>query len=264
MSDASEFNLEQYNPDTEANGQDETEELPELSDYGRRFVENLPEEDRGKAEQWVRQWDGGYKKQVSKYEEQIQQYRQLGNIEDVQAGTRLYQLLVTNPERVLHYLTEDPNGPKLTPKQAAAQMQKIEDDGAPSNTKPDPNAERLEKLERALLAIAQRDEQRTQAQQQERDQQMFVSALEEARKRLGDFDNQYVAYLLATQKAQTIDEAVKQYHSVVGKPQPRRAAPNLLGTSSAAPSGAKKPDWGQASDKEIKDHLVHLLTAGND
>ena len=260
----SDYNPADYqDPNIEAN--DDGDELPELSDYGRRFVEKLPEEDRPKAEQWVREWDGGYKKQVSRYEEQLGQYRQLGNIEDVQAGTRLYQLLVTDPQRVLHYLTEDPNGPKLTPRQAAAQMQKIEDNGAPA-AKVDPNAERLEKLERALLAMAQRDEQRTAETQAQRDQQAFVDALDEARTRLKiDFDNRYVAYLLSTRQAQTIDEAVRIAGPAVRtQTQPRRAAPNLLGASSAAPSGAKKPNFAEASPNEIKDYIVHSLTAGND
>lgn len=244
---------------------DETEE--ELSDYGRRFVDNAPENERPFAEKYVKQWDSGYKKAVSKYEEDLQQYRQLGAIEDVQAGTRLYQLLVTNPEKVLHYLTDDPNGPQLTPRQAKAQMDKIEDAGPNAGAKApnDPHTDRIQRLENALIAVARQQEERVAAQQAEQDQQAFVSALAQAKTTHGDFDDKYVAYLLATRQAQSIDDAVQQYHKAIGgKPQPRRAAPNLLGASSAAPSGGKKPDFGAASDKEIKDYLVHALTAGNE
>lgn len=102
--------------------EDGGEELPELSDYGRRFVEQAPEEERQYAEKYVRQWDGGYKKAVEKYETELSQWRQLGDFERAQNGTRLLSTFETNPQRILEFLTTDPDGPQLTVAQAKAAM----------------------------------------------------------------------------------------------------------------------------------------------
>jgi len=237
--------------------EDGGEELPELSDYGRRFVEQAPEEERQYAEKYVRQWDGGYKKAVEKYETELNQWRQLGDFERAQNGTRLLSTFETNPQRILEFLTTDPDGPQLTVAQAKAAMKDAEEEK-------DPYAEKLTKLERAFMALAQDRETERQTREQERQRAAFEAELDKAAKKYGEFDVSLVAGMIAAGKAQTIDEAVQHYHRVVGKPQRRATPPNLLGASSAAPSGAKKMDFGKAEPKEVVNYLTHLLSAGNE
>lgn len=237
--------------------EDGGEELPELSDYGRRFVEQAPEEERQYAEKYVRQWDGGYKKAVEKYETELSQWRQLGDFERAQNGTRLLSTFETNPQRILEFLTTDPDGPQLTVAQAKAAMKDAEEEK-------DPYAEKLTKLERAFMALAQDRETERQTREQERQRAAFEAELDKAAKKYGEFDVSLVAGMIAAGKAQTIDEAVQHYHRVVGKPQRRATPPNLLGASSAAPSGAKKMDFGKAEPKEVVNYLTHLLSAGNE
>lgn len=237
--------------------EDGGEELPELSDYGRRFVEQAPEEERQYAEKYVRQWDGGYKKAVEKYETELSQWRQLGDFERAQNGTRLLSTFETNPQRILEFLTTDPDGPQLTVAQAKAAMKDAEEEK-------DPYAEKLTKLERAFMALAQDRETERQTREQEKQRAAFEAELSNAAKKYGEFDVKIVAGMIASGNAQTIDEAVQHYHRVVGKPQRRATPPNLLGASSAAPSGAKKMDFGKAEPKEVVNYLTHLLSAGNE
>ena len=231
--------------------------LPELSDYGRRFVEQAPEEERQYAEKYVRQWDEGYKKAVGKYETELNQWRQLGDFERAQNGTRLLSTFETNPQRILEFLTTDPDGPQLTVAQAKAAIEEAEGEK-------DPYAEKFSKLERAFMALAQDRETERQTREQERQRAAFEAELQAAAKKHGEFDVKIVAGMIASGNAQTIDEAVQHYHRVMGKPQRRATPPNLLGASSAAPSGAKKMDFGKAEPKEVVNYLTHVLSAGNE
>ena len=153
----SDIDVEIGSPD-EGSGESE---LPELSDYGRRFVEQAPEEERQYAEKYVRQWDEGYKKAVGKYETELNQWRQLGDFERAQNGTRLLSTFETNPQRILEFLTTDPDGPQLTVAQAKAAIEEAEGEK-------DPYAEKFSKLERAFMALAQDRETERQTREQER------------------------------------------------------------------------------------------------
>lgn len=232
----------------------EVEEIEELSDYGRRFVENAPEEERVYAEKYVREWDKGYKKATSKYEEELNTYRQIGApVEDLHNGYRLLQTMVNNPQRVLEYLTSDPNGPQLTVAQAKAAMEDAKEEV-------DPHVEKINKIERAVLSLAQEREAERQRQAVEAQKAEFAAGLKAAADKYGAFDEKIVVGIIAGGHAQSIDEAVQHYHKVVGKPQQRRATPPLLGASSAAPSGAKKLDIAGASTKERVNYLTHILS----
>lgn len=241
-------------PDIEYEVEDEVEEL---SDYGKRFVESAPEEERVYAEKYVRDWDKGYKKAVSKYEEELKTYKSIGApVEDLHNGYRLLQTLTSNPQRVLDYLTSDPNGPQLTVAQAKAAMEEAE-------SEKDPYAEKfskLDKIERAVLSLAQEREAERQQRSIEQQKQEFANGLKAAAEKYGAFDEKIVAGIIAGGHAQSIDEAVQHYHKVVGKPQQRRATPPLLGASSAAPSGAKKLDIAGASTKDRVNYLTHILS----
>lgn len=246
----------QYESEPTEVGAGGEEELPELSDYGRRFVESAPEEERQYAEKYVRMWDGGYKKAVGKYEQELSQWKSLGvPHEDAQVSVRLYQTLVNNPQRLLDYLVNDPDGPQLTVAQA---KQVVAEEAEKKEV--NPLEEKYSKLERAVLALAEERSAERARKEQEREQANFKAELDAAAKTHGEFDVRIVAGMLASGHAQSIDEAVQHYHRAMGKTQRRAAPPNLLGASSAAPSGAKKIDFGKAEAKERVNWLAHALS----
>jgi hypothetical protein len=237
----------------------EEEELPELTDYGRRFLENSPEEHRPILEPVIRKWDDGHKKQVARYEEQLNQYRQLGPVEELAPARQLYNILINDPQRMVDYLVNERG---FTPSQAAKAVGEAQDNAVAQQQPgvPKEYEERLRRAEQAALAAVQQQRQFFEQQQAAREQQEYVAQLQAAKNKFGDFDERYVSYLLATEQATTVEEAVKFYHRTVRPPQRRGATPPLLGANAAAPtSGGKKANWGEASDNEIKDFLVHSL-----
>lgn len=235
------------------------EELPELSDYGRRFVENAPEEERTYANKYVRLWDDGYKKKVNEYESQLNEYRQLGPVDELQTARQLYNILQHEPQRIVDYLVNERG---YTPTQAVKAVENAQDNAGVQQqpTIPKEYEDRIRRAEQAALAAVQQQRQFFEQQQAAREQQEYIASLQSAKQRLGDFDEKYVSYLLATEQAQTVDEAVKMYHRTVRSPQRRGTTPPLLGANQSAPTaGNRKQSWGDASDADIKDFLVNSL-----
>lgn len=233
------------------------EELPPLTDYGQRFVEQVPEEERVYADKWVREWDAGVAKLRQKHEAEVAEYTQLGTQQDIRAGVQLFKMLTGSPDQqqeIADYLAE--NG--VTAKQFADAI-KADRERKVEAGEIDPTAERIEKLERALVTTAQQQQAAIQEQQTRAQQDAYIAALNDAESRLGKFDRQYVSYLLSMGQAQTLDEAVTAYHKLV--PGQRKQAPRLLGSNGSAPAprGGKKLDFGSMSEKDVGKYLVAKL-----
>jgi hypothetical protein len=237
----------------------ETEELPPLTDYGQRFIETVPEEERVYADKWVRQWDAGVAKLRQKHEADIATYTQLGPVDDVRAGVQLYRMLTGTPDQkqeIADWLAD--NG--ITPKQLADAVQAHQKQQIEAGEL-DPYEERFKKLESVVVMTAEQQRQALEAQQIKAQQDEYVRLLNDAEARLGKFDRQYVSYLLSKGQANTLDEAVQAYHRLV--PGQRKQAPRLLGSSGSAPhtAGGKKLDFGSMSEKDVGKFLVARLEA---
>ena len=227
------------------------EETP-LSDYGQRFVQNAPEEERAYAEKYVKQWDQGYAKAKAQWESEISEYRQLGDPQELNVGKQLYSMLVNQPEafqeRINKYFAD--RGIAIPPQQQA-----VEEDGDPYDTRFKSVEQRLEQMQRA-----QYEQHQAQSEKQQIDE--FKAQLAEARKAHGDFDEQTVIGLIAAGSASSIDAAVQHYRALeqrILQSKGRGTAPNLLGSNGTPPRGGKKLDFSKASDKEINAYIAESL-----
>ena len=225
------------------------EEEPEpLSDYGQRFVQNAPEEERSYAEKYVRQWDQGYAKAKSQWENEINEYRQLGDVQELNAGKQLYSMLVNQPERIAEYLAA----------RGIYNAPPVEE----SKGEEDPYDSRFKTVEQRLEQMQAAQYEQYQAQSQKQQIEEFKAQLAEAKRVHGDFDEQTVIAHIAAGGANSIDDAVKQYRALEQKilqSKGRGTAPNLLGSNGAPPRGAKKPDFGKASNQEITNYIAESL-----
>lgn len=249
--------LEDQGESTEPPAEQESDELPELSDYGKRFLSTVPEEEKPYAEKYVRQWDAGHKKQVEPLKQRVDYYNGLGNEEELTGGVQLYRLLVTQPERVLEWLVNERG---LTLPQAKAAVREATDDAEQQTV--DPYAEKYTKLEKELMELKQYQLQRAQMEQLEQQKAQFLSDLMAAKKTFGDFDQDHVIEIIAAGKAESIEEAVQlslAREQQILQRKGRATAPNLLGSGSAPPVGGKKVDWGKASDKDVTAFLTQAL-----
>jgi hypothetical protein len=235
----------------------EADELPELSDYGKRFVENAPEEERPYAEKYVRQWDQGYAKQKQRWEQEIAPYRELGDPTVARQGVQLYNILMHEPERLLRHLVEERGLTLPQAKQAVKEMQNEEQES-------DPYAERFQTLEQRQQQMFQMQQEQLRQQVQKQQEDQLRADLLTAKQKHGDYDQDYVLQRLIAGQAQSVDEAVQQYKAYVQqilKQHGRATAPNLLGAGAGSPQAQTKKN-GPIPDKEVVNHLTALLEQG--
>jgi len=239
-------------------GGEPEQELPPLSDYGQRFIEKVPEEEKPYAEKYVREWDAGVTKLKGSYEEKLQTYSKLGDFEDVQAGVQLYRMLTggaSEQQKIVDYLAEQ----GVTAKEIK-QMQKDAKEALKPEAEERPWENDIKELKQAVGMTAQQQRDFFAQQEQKRAYDEYVGFLKEAEAKHGSFDVDYVTYLLSQGKAQTMDEAVAAAQKLNPGQQRRATTPNLLGASSSAPPiGGKKPDYGNMPEKDIGKLLVHRL-----
>lgn len=226
----------------------ETEPEPDLTEFGRRYLQTIEDEqERQVAERHVRRWDAGYAKQEQKWNEYREQYSQLGNVEDLRVGQQLKNLLETDPVRLVEYLYN--KGVIYQPEEVVTPEEQV-----------DPASAKLQQLEQGFNALAARMQQEEMQKQEQVQIAEFRRDLEEAKTRLGDFDDDLVIRLIAG-GVSNIDDAVAMYRKVaqdsVNK-NARQQAPTLLGSSGTPPT-VKKPDFGKMSNKDINDYLVASL-----
>lgn len=230
----------------------ETEPEPELTDFGRRYLQTIEDENERRAvERHVRRWDAGYSKQEQKWNEFRTQYEQLGPVEELAVSRQLYNILQTDPLKIAQYLhskgiiyqPEEPEAPAPDSTNDSAEAQRIA---------------RLEQMTQVLLEQKQREDQQRQEQEQIA---QFKSDLQEARKTLGEFDEQVVITLIAG-GVPSIEEAVKQYQRLTQNAvnqNARKQAPTLLGSSGTAPTTKPPVPKGKLDNRAVNDLLVSLL-----
>lgn len=63
----------------------ETPETPEyeISDYGKMFFQGVPEETQAQLEPYLKQWDAGANRRFQEYQGTINQYEELGSLEEI-------------------------------------------------------------------------------------------------------------------------------------------------------------------------------------
>lgn len=228
------------------------EEL-ELSDYGKRFIERVPEEERPYAEKYVKEWDAGVGKLKSKYEEELNTYKSYGTREDIESGQQLLKMLVDRPEELAQWLAKE-RGIYIPPPEQPGTKQSAKSEES------DPYEERFKQLETGLGMTAQQIQQWNAEQQQQRAMKEWDDLCKEAEKKHGSFDREYAAHLLSRGKASTMDEAASIAAQFVPQEQRRAATPNLLGASGSAPlNGGKKIDYGKLSDNDVSKLIQHRL-----
>lgn len=233
--------------------QQESDPYEGLSDYGRRFVESQPEEKRADAMNYVRDWDAGYTKAKSQWEQEINRYRSLGQDEELSAGVQLYRMLRDNPQRIADYLAER----GISPAQAKAIQQAAEDQEAP-----DPYADRFQSIESQMQQLLRFQQERIQREENERAKSEFLAGLEAAEKTYGKYDRDTVLAMIASGQFNSIDDAVQRYHQLeqqILREKGRGTAPSLLGSGNNPPVGGKKPDFGAMDGKEVSSYLTSIL-----
>lgn len=254
---------EAFESEPQIEGEGTEEQLPPLSDYGKRFVENAPEEERAYAEKYVRQWDQGYAKQKQRWESELSAYREVGDPTVAKQGVALYNILLHEPERLLRHLVEE-RGLTVPQAQKVVQDQQEQAGISEGNGQPDPYAKRIETIEQQQQRLYQLQQEQYARQVEQQQQEQLRNDLAAAKAKFGEYDQDFVLDRIIAGRAQTVDEAVQQYQQYVQnvlKQHGRATAPNLLGGGAGSPQSQPKKK-GPIPEKDVVTHLTALLEQG--
>ena len=227
-------------------------ELPPLTDFGKRYLETLEDEqERQIVERHVRKWDEGYAKSKRQWDEFKTQYEQLGDVEELRVGKQLHHLLLTDPMRLAEYLHQ----------KGIIYQPEPEEPAPDTNTDSQPVDPRIEKLSEAVTYLTQKTLAEEQAAQERAQLEAFNKELDEAKETYGDFDRDTVIKFIIA-GAPSIEAAVKDYQSIVQnsvKQNARQQAPSLLGSSGAPPT-QPQADVRTMKNQDVVKPLTALLT----
>lgn len=235
-----------------------------LSDYGRRFVENAPEEERPYAAKYVREWDQGYQKKQQEWEQQLQPFRDLGDPEQVRQAVAVANMLQQNPRTVVERLYEA--GLLSQDDFSFLQAQQQQDQGGNEDIPPH-LMKRFEQMLESKLAplqqgygtLAQMQQQKLEEEQQRQQEAALQKDLENLKSKHGDFDETYVLALMA-QTGMNGEDAVKQYQQMLDSAIKQRQAPRApsIMSGSGNPPNFQK-DLTKADDATVRNMLADAL-----
>lgn len=252
--------------DFDPNAGQETGDIYEgLSDFGRRYVEQAPEDQRALIAEHYRKWDEGYQKKMGEVEQQLNSYRQYGEPEHIQEMTRAIQLLQNNPVEVFKRFYEIGaiSDDQLTFLQRQ-QAQNEQEGGEGLDPKLEQRLqkmleEKLDPLQRGLGASATWIQQQEERRKQEEENRNLDEHLKGLHQTHGDFDDEFVLALM--QNGIKDEEAIKLWNQKIDEAIKARQAPrppNVMGAG--GPSTGKK-DFSSMNREQTVNFLAEALRA---
>lgn len=213
----------------------------------------LPQEFHDKVSPVLKQWEQNvnqrFEKVHSKYGQWDPIIDQVGDPQQVSWAVNMLNALENNPREVYDRIGEYYrfNQSQADPTNGQGQASQQQND--------DPYAEKFSQTERQLQLMTDYLVQQREAQQQAQADQWLDQELAAARKKHGDFDNDYV--LAQMQKGLSADEAAQAFHSLRSKwgaPQP---APLIMGAGGGIPG--MNQDVRKMKDGEVSNLVTQML-----
>lgn len=210
-----------------------------LSPYAQNWLAQLPEGDRPKAAEYVKNWDSGFQSYSQRVQQQLQPYTQLGDPGELAQIKGLVEQLKADPQGFVEQLIEHgfykpgPSNAQTPP----GQQQYYDAEGNPVQLPgqlPPEYDKKIGRLENALGTVAQQ----MQAQKQQAEEAQAARELDkmitEAKAKHGNFSELYVLTLM--QQGQTIDSAVQAWKNELAAHTAPKPAPKVMSASSAPPA----------------------------
>lgn len=214
-----------------------------LSPFGQNFIQGVPENERGIVAKYLPQWDAGFTKHSQRLNQELSQYKQLGDPHTLQQAHSVYQQLVNDPAEVARFLVEQGY---YTPKQAAQAVSQAQQ-GDPSGLPPEIQDKlskydtEFNRMQRALGIMAERTQSLQQQREAEEAARQLDSWMTDFQKKNPGIPEVFVLSMLQA----GLDEPsiVNQWNGVSQQIVNQRAAktpPNINGASSQ-PQFAQNP-----------------------
>lgn len=197
--------------------------IEEDGSLSNQFLNNVPEEDRRIVEKYIKDWDAGVTKKFQSYADQLKEYTEFGDPQQIQTAMILLQELSENPvefvSRTQEYINENPDLFKeFMQMDEEEQNEVIEAVGQED----DFTAQQLADLQQQ---IAEMKEEQTTTEQMK----MLDAAIEEWHDEHGSFNEEYV--LLKISQGMEPEDAIASWNETVSEFIDSRkgpSAPKLL------------------------------------
>jgi hypothetical protein len=215
-----------------------------LSPYAQNWLAQLPENERPKASEYVRNWDQGFQQHSQRINQQLQPYTQLGSAEELAQIKNIIEQLKTDPQGFVDVLVQNgfykPAGQQ--PQQQAPQY--FDADGNPVQVQqpglPPEVGTKLTRLETAFGAMAQQVAAQQNAREQAEADRQLDQIMTEAKNKHGQFNELYVLQLMANQGL-SIDAAVQSWKNEIQAAVAAQNRPPANMSASSAPPAAPGP-----------------------
>lgn len=232
----------------------------QLGEYGSQFLNGIEDENlKQQLAPYVQKWDAGVTRRFQDIHKQYEPYKQLGEVEQLQRASKLFEMVNNDPTRVLNALAQSLNY-KLTPAQQAA-LAEADEDIDPIAEKLTPVQQKLEQQQKVLERVAQFIQNQQQEQQKQQEQQSFNEYLNLLEREKGSFDRDYVTALIA----QGVDpaEAVDRFQQTVQQAlnANSRKQPPVLSGGGSVPTPNK--DVRSLSKQDTKNLVASMLQAAD-
>ena len=211
-----------------------------LSPYAQNWLQQLPDGDRPKASEYVRNWDQGFQQYAQQQQQRYRPYEQLGSPEELSQLKQAFEYIRTNPSGFVETLIERGLYQPTTPQQGQGQQQTpptlYDVNGNPvqlPETKTYDNE--IKRLESALGGLAQTFQQQQTAREAQEADRALDAYTKELHGKHGHFNEMYVWQLLA--QGMDGDQAVQQWKNELEQAMQAQnnKAPRVMNASSAPP-----------------------------
>lgn len=226
------------------------------------FLNVIPQELHSKVTPVLQQWDKGVQDRFQKVHQEYEPWKPViknSDPETVQFAMQMLSALENDPKTVYKAIGEfykDQLGDLIQPTPGQGHLNKDQDDK--------PWMADLTQLKQENEMLAQVLTTQQQAQQNAAADAQLDHDLMEAKKKHGEYDENYVLGLLMANGQLSVDDAVQAWKQSVQNYAEKMGfasgpKPMFLGGGSAIPGS--NVDLKQASDKETKDVVVQMLQA---
>lgn len=228
-----------------------TVELAPEETLGNQFLHGIPDQDRGIVAKYITDWDGKVTKRFQSIHDQYKPYKELGELEQLQAALNFQNNFRSNGNEVFKNMIQHwmqyhgdnalPEMLKLLGAQNAEgppQMTYTDDNGFDPGEPPDPRDIQLQNMQEKLDQFEQWQTAQEESRQLEEANKQLDSIVQNLHNQHGDFDDTYVITQIAA--GATPEKAIEAYQNLVkgiSSQTPSRTPFKTMGGQGGVPSG---------------------------
>lgn len=210
---------------------------PQLSPQGQQFISSIPEDHREIVGRYLPQWDAGFQKYAGGVNQQLKQYSELGEFDNIKQAVEFQQQFLNDPRSIVDWLfqnREDIEQLKDWQWNHQAPNPQEQAEKPPWLEHLNPVQEKVGQMEKVLALIAENLQSEQQSKAAAEADAALDRDIKQAQAKYGNFDIPTVLDIALSRRV-SIDEAVQTFNGLAEQIMSQRAAkqaPITLGATS--------------------------------